>query len=1089
MRHRSLALHLALFLSGAAALAYETAWGRMLHRVFGVGDLAVATVLAAFFLGLGAGAALGGRLAKRVSSPALAYAALEIVVGAWAVASLAIVPGIHHLYASVGEHASFTTLTLLRLALSLSVLLPPTLMLGATLPVLVKAVSAWQPTWETSATRLYAVNTVGAAIGAGATGLVALPMLGNRVTVLGAAAMSVIAGIVVVLAFRGPTPTAERWAELAPPARTRRSRGRPLLSVTLAAFAGLAALAGEVLWTRVLRIVVQGTTTAFAAMLVSYLFGIAAGSVLADRLARRFDATRLFGVLQLALAAMTALAMSFAAQLPRVIGLMRGQAALEPYHVTTLLASSALLLFPIALVLGTSIPLAWRIAGGDTRTAAARAGRVLAANTLGGLVGALAAGFALVPLVGSEQAILGVAVVHLLAATVALSFGARRAFERLLAVLGPTALAAVVALHPPSLHLPYLLHARNDASRAIVEGPNASIWKERVTFLEEGRNTTVTVTREGELLRLYNDGRPESGFGGGPPGFGAELAVLGALPTLFTEEHDWALVVGLGAGHTTAVLLGAGWDRVDVVELEEAVVHAARKLYEDRHLRFPLDDPRATLVVDDARARLALAPPHVYGAIVSQPSHPWLAGSSALYTREFFEEARRALRPGGVIALWVNLFRIQPAQLASVTATLLSVFPHGHAFVVEDSSFILVACEEPIPLDERVAERAREHGLEPYLDPFALDHVADITAVRELDPRGLVAFGRGAPILTDDWPQFEFALARLAPGSALTLGDVDVALRDIHWISPGAFLALPRVHRAETIVARIEELAYRPVGLARVEASLPELALTPDELDRVLGALAEARGDVRGALAHYDASALESAAYEADRLRHDERLHRDLLRVAHGRAALPRTARPLLSSAFALRRREDIAFALEVADATDDPDDGPLRDVARELLARGCEGMLASTALDAEAHRDEHVASLAMACALERGETRLSERFADERDRIRRALGIDMTRAGDDAEKGGNGSAARRFFRRALAANPGHGAAAAGLAKLLVGDGRRDEASEVLERAWDAADGLPQSRSAIHDAAASLMIHLGGDDSDETPPSNGSDDG
>src|SRR5690606_31705610 len=168
--------------------------------------------------------------------------------------------------------------------------------------------------------------------------------------------------------------------------------------------------------------------------------------------------------------------------------------------------------------------------------------------------------------------------------------------------------------------------------------------------------------------------------------------------------------------------------RLDVVELEESVVRAARLLYEAREKPFPLDDPRSHLVVDDARAQLVLAPEGTYDAVVSQPSHPWLAGSSALYTEEFFREVDRALAPGGVFALWTNLFRIHVRHLKSIVATLLEVFEHVNAFVAESSSFILVASHAPIRFDERFAERVSSEGLQPYLRPFALDDIVDFTS-------------------------------------------------------------------------------------------------------------------------------------------------------------------------------------------------------------------------------------------------------------------------------------------------------------------------------------------------------------------------
>src|SRR5690606_6149228 len=197
----------------------------------------------------------------------------------------------------------------------------------------------------------------------------------------------------------------------------------PFIGPALAATAGLLALGGEVVWTRVLRTIVQGTTQAFAAMLVSFLVGIALGSLLAERVGRGKKALFVFGLAQLAAAALTAAAMAFTPQIPRVLVLLHGEATVVPHEAWVILLVSLLLLFPLALALGTSIPLLFRIEGEhDAENAGRHAGRVLAANTLGGLVGALFVGFVAVPASwgGMERTLMAIVGLHALIAAVAL---------------------------------------------------------------------------------------------------------------------------------------------------------------------------------------------------------------------------------------------------------------------------------------------------------------------------------------------------------------------------------------------------------------------------------------------------------------------------------------------------------------------------------------------------------------------------------------------------------------------------------------------------------------------------------------------
>ena len=596
---RIASLYVALFLSGAAALVYQSTWGRMLQRVFGVSDLAIATVLGTFFLGLGLGSWLGGRMAKRNDRPARLYAILEILIGAWALLSLLLIPRVHDVYAAVGAGMDFGGLTAIRFLLAVGVLLPPTLLMGATLPILIQAVAQRGLSWSSSATSLYATNTFGAVLGAGITGLYLVPTFGARLSIVVAAAASFSAALVVFALWRAPKRNDEdtivdeasdpalAQTEVDLPASTapRPPQNQLGLAMLLASIAGFAALASEVLWTRVLRMVVQGTTQAFAAMLVNYLLGIALGSIIANRLMQKpgRSATMMFGLSQFALVLLTALALVVGAQMPRLLVIIQNSTNIVPHDAWVVLVASAVLLFPLALALGTSVPLAWKLAGGAPEQAASFSGRILAANTGGGLLGSLTAGFLLVPMVGIEGSIMAVLLIHAMAAAIALGAhalvtrfrpgglsnavlafenrfgrGDKKAANRIVGLLRlvggitlPLFASVLILLAQPSLNVPFLLDAWYDGNRAVIEGPDESYRLSpeeggNLVYLREGRNTTVTILDRENSLRLFNDGRPESGFGSAEPGFGEELATLGTLPTIFAEERDKAMIIGLG---------------------------------------------------------------------------------------------------------------------------------------------------------------------------------------------------------------------------------------------------------------------------------------------------------------------------------------------------------------------------------------------------------------------------------------------------------------------------------------------------------------------------------------------------------------
>lgn len=1087
-RVRLASLFAALFLSGTAALVYQTTWGRMLQRVFGVSDLAIATVLASFFLGLGLGSALGGRFASRLKRPAVAYALLEMAIGVWALLSLLIIPNVHGIYSALGTDASFGTLTAIRLAVALIILIPPTLFMGATLPILVKVVGRKGQDWSRSATLLYATNTLGAMAGAGVTGLYLLPNLGNRWSVVVAAGLSLAGGVLVLVAWRGTAaesgnaPVANAEPILAKESVSRRAVRQLRLATTLAALAGFAALASEVLWTRVLRIVVQGTTNAFAAMLVVYLFGIAAGSLLAARLQRTgVPAPILFGATQVAAGALTITAMGVAPWLPRLVGLIQGEPVLDPSSTITVFVLAAILLLPVALALGTSVPLAWSLAGGSSETAPNATGRILAANTLGGLVGSMSAGFFLVPTMGLEGSLVfGVFLIHVVIATVAFRSSVTTPMSKVLALGIPATLAVSVFLLMPSLNLTFLLHARADASNAIIRGPK-DFWKDQIAYIREGRNTTVTVAKLENLLRLYNDGRPESGLGVNEPGFGAELATLGVLPSLFAEERQRAMVVGLGAGHTTTMLLAGGFKQVDVVELEEAVVDAARYIHEAAEKPFPLDDPKTNLVVDDARARLTLSPAGYYDAVVSQPSHPWLAGSSALYTTEFFLEVQRALKDGGVFALWVNLFRTDVPPLQRIAKTLIEVFPHAHGHIVDESSFVIVASMHPLELSKQLEERLRADSLRPFLDPLALNDFLTFLATLELDSAGMRSFAGAAEVLTDDKPSLEYTLATLSPSASVRPAAIDAVVKEVPWLSPESAQTVPAADRAELALARLREVEGRRVAIARVALAVEAWGLSDDQLAYVRGAVAAEHGHVKRALQAYDASGLRSAATAADQLRLRERMYWRVLQTALVREVIPWSASAIAEATFATEAKHKAGRVLSLLSASGDPGDEDYRAVMG-AWQQGCASLLGQPATRALSRNSEHVARIAGLCAARVGDPALADAFYEQRARLRRINAQQANRSGDTARNGGMPAPARMWYRRALRSNAAHGPAAASLARLLSRSGDQAGATTTLQSALEAAEGLEASSGAIRNAARQLNIDL-----QEAPPETGGD--
>lgn len=1079
MRHHLAALHVALFFSGAAGLVYESSWTRLLHRVFGVGDLAVATVLATFFLGLGLGNGLAARYAAKVVRPARAYAILEVGVGLYALLSLLIVPGLGAAYGAVGADASFATLTLVRFVLACLALLPPTILMGATLPIVAEA--STDPAWSRSVTAFYTSNTLGAVVGAGLAGFFLVPHFGTRATVVVGAVLSFAAAAIVLAALRDARKEARPSAPLddaeASASDVASSHRTPLgLAAVLTFLAGAAALGSEVIWTRVLRIVVHGTTPAFAAMLVNYLLGIAVGALVARALTKRFHPARLLGATQMTLVVLTGLAIALVPFAPRVIPMLREMPDTVPNETWIIGLVSGALLFPLAVVLGTGLPTTWAMIdrGADAGRGSAI---VLAANTVGGLVGSLAAGFLLVPSLGTEASLLAFAGVNALVAAIALRGAApdgdepTALLQRVGAIVGPLAVLVVVLLARPSLELRFLLSVSTDPVQAMVGGPGEA-WNRRVVFLREGRNTTVTVLDRGTSLGLYNDGRPESGFSQGMPGFGQELVVLGGLPGVLAAERRDAMIIGLGAGHTASVALATGFEHVRVIELEEGIVEASRLLYEARGRPFPLDDPRAQLIIDDARNQLGLMPEGSLDAVISQPSHPWLAGSSALYTVEFFGEVRRALRPGGVFGLWVNLFRMDVPHLRSVVRTLLEVFPIVHGFVVENSSLVLMASNGPVRFGPEQTERIRSADASgPFFAPFDLGSVEALLAHLELDPEAARTFAEGGALIVDDRPLLELELAGIQNSVGLDARAIDRAVEGEAWLH-----AMPEgvPDPTELLLRRLDVVAARPAGLRRVESSFSDALLSGVEDEALIrGRVAELRGDVTHALEAYDRSAAVEAHDRAAALRFDEALWESLA-ASVGTSPPPVLSdpSPVIRAALVTPRPDARIVAFVRANERH-----PMARATMALIDRGC---VAATeeSVTSVADATPEIARFLAQCAWTSGDVEAATRHEQVAWRLRTAEAGRLTRDGEVLTEQGNGGLALLVLRRALRLYPTTTRAAIALARLHQRDGRPDQARAVILAAFEATAGLDEARGRLVQAALSLGIELPRRDAD-----------
>jgi spermidine synthase len=692
---RRLPILLALFAaSGCAALIYEIVWFQMLELVIGSTALSLAVLLGTYMGGMGLGSLLLPRIIPPERHPLRVYAGLELVIGAMGIILLFGMPFVGRLYAA-GAGAGLP----LRGLVSAVCLLLPTMAMGATLPL----VSRWIQTTPQGASWmgfLYGSNTLGAVAGCLLAGFYLLRVHDIAVATFTAAAINTaVAGLALLLAARNP-----RSAPAAPfraaTAESEKGHGGILAAIALS---GLTALGAEVIWTRLLSLMLGGTVYAFSIILAVFLAGLGVGSAVGSAAARGTASPR--RALAVCQALLTAGIAWTAFLLAR---------SLPFWPINTMLSRSPWSIFQLdfvrclwavfvpACLWGASFPLALAAVVPRGRDAGRSVGRVYASNTAGAIIGSILFSLFLIPRLGtagSQKLIIFLSAVACVialapfrrvkgraftaeadprlkrgAATAAAAFemagGTTRhdpGFGMGDAVLGGTALilAVVLAWSVPRLPWELVAWGRSLPTRTATS---------QALYVGEGMNSSVAVTKlEGGTLNFHVSGKVEASSD--PTDMRLER-MLGHLPALLHPRPKSVLIVGCGAGITAGTFVTyPGVERIVICEIEPLIPRVVARFFGVEN-HGVLDDPRVQVVFDDAR-HFILTAREKFDIITSDPIHPWIKGSAALYSHEYFQMGRARLKPGGLITQWVPLYESTPETVKSELATFFSVFPDG----------------------------------------------------------------------------------------------------------------------------------------------------------------------------------------------------------------------------------------------------------------------------------------------------------------------------------------------------------------------------------------------------------------------------
>ncbi len=838
-----------------SGLVYQVVWLRELVLVFGATTFAVSTVLTAFMGGLALGSFYFGRRSETVTQPLRLYGLLEVGIGIYGLAVpliFAVLPNVYHPLWQWLE-LSFFALSLVRFIFAALVLIIPTALMGATLPVLSSYYARDAKRIGLRVGLLYSLNTFGAVLGAAATGFILIPSLGMRATTAVAAAINLMLGAVALSVARrhaalinqrivaadegravltnGETANGsakerrnfrawlfvllrifrsaqiqneqdapalqqndaapEHFSTSSAKRSAAKTSRRADIIIVLAGFAmsGFIALSYEVIWSRVLALIIGSSVYAFSIMLTTFLVGLAAGASVASRFV---DRTRkpvtVFGLIEIGVGLTSLIGAYLFNDLPYIfVQIYRwvGSTSFELLLFTRFLVASLVMIVP-TLLLGALFPLVVRIISSERGRASGRTvGDAYAANTLGAIAGSFASGFILIPALGLLGSLRLCAALNFVVAA-ALFFASRRSIEqpqrhrvtekkakarrvvapprrRIAALTGIAAsvtLIIVTALFEPPWDSEVMSSAvyryapsmsnlsKQELFNFLKSGQGETI------FYKEGITATVAVQHQGNGRVLKVNGKPEASTAGDMP----TQILIGSLPLLVREKTDDILLIGLGSGVTLGSVEQFPSRSITCVELEPAVVEATHH-FEDVNHR-PLEDPRLKLVSNDGR-NFIYTTNEKFDVIVSEPSNPWLTGAASLFTLEYFKRGAAALKDDGIFSQWLQIYEMSPDDVRSLIATFRAAFPCVYLFRGAEGDLMLLGSKRERRLDLSII---KSHFDDPKiaadLRRINTTSAADIISRFYFGPNEATAFADSAPLNTDDNALIEFNAPR-----------------------------------------------------------------------------------------------------------------------------------------------------------------------------------------------------------------------------------------------------------------------------------------------------------------------------------------
>lgn len=802
-------IYLMFFLSGAAALVYQVVWVRSLTLIFGGSHLAVTAVLSIFMAGLAVGGYAIGKYVDQVRKPLRLYGLLELGIALFAVVFI----GLMKLYPSIyiplaqGKDNAHLYVSFIRVLFSVVALIVPTTLMGGTLPVLSRFVSGQPKNLRSYLSFLYGFNTLGAVLGAASTGFILLRLYSVNTTLAIAVLTNGFIGLAALLlqnrAASVPAPDPrilENEAQFSGPSRLEKKENTFLLRLALwgIGVSGFCALGYEVLWTKILTIVVGASVYSFTTMLVAFLAGIALGSEAYGLLPKFFKVRERgtlrsiswFGGVQIIIGVTALLVTIYIRDIPA------NSIRLQNYFLAMGISTFAVRVwsnFTVAFLymvvpaffMGVAFPLAGKIHAEYRKVVGGAVGEVLAYNTVGAILGAGLSGYVMIYLFGIERSLQMLTVINIgFGLLVWTNVGNLRILKW--GITGLTAAALLfLAINQNALRIwdmKYFAIFRNNQPEAFrtPEMIREAVENTDVLYYGEGVEAIVSSIKiKGGEQSFITNGRIEAS---------SHLQALqcqftlGHLPMLLNNDTKNVLVVGLGSGMTLgATSVHPDVKKITLVEIEPKVIGVAKTFARYNHR--VLDNPKLKIVFNDGRNFL-MTSKEKFDVITADPIHPWFRGAGYLYTTEYFRLASDHLLPGGVICQWLPIYEMTPKDLKSVVKTFREHFRHSMLWLTHYDAE-LVGSNTPIVIDEEELDRRiKEPGIFSDLSRVMMGSATDFLSYFVAGTDGMKKFGEGGILNTDDNLYLEFSAPFSIATSSVMEANVHAIIKDRESILP-----------------------------------------------------------------------------------------------------------------------------------------------------------------------------------------------------------------------------------------------------------------------------------------------------------------